>query len=156
MTTSKYISDLFRLSCEQMSVPYVKIEAEKLHAWSVDNNRDTFIALLTMSQNLTLSNQSDTVELDLGLAAAVETNGLYPEDNLFAEQVEQHQNDCDELIGRFCEFVRRNEAINTMTYSIEESFNNSSYTGIGRVFSISINMNNVQDFCNDFGNKNTL
>jgi hypothetical protein len=156
MTTSKYISDLFRLACEQMSVPYVKIEAEKLHAWSVDNNRDTFIALLTMSQNLTLSNQSDTVELDLGLAAAVETNGLYPEDNLFAEQVEHHQNECDELIGRFCEFVRRNEAINTMTYSIEESFNNSSYTGIGRVFSISINMNNVQDFCNDFGNKNTL
>lgn len=155
MTTSKYISDLFRLSCEQMAVPYVKIEVEKLHAWSVDNNRNTYISLITLEQTINTSNQSDSVDLVLGMVASVETTKLYPEETFRAEQVEEYQVQVDTLIGRFCEFVRRNKAINTMSYSIDESYNSSNYTGIGRIFTLTINMDNVQDFCDDFGNKQT-
>ena len=45
--------------------------------------------------------------------------------------------------------------INTMTYNIEEAFKDPQYLGIGRGFTMSVTMNDVQDYCDDFSNNQT-
>ena len=156
MTASYYISNLFRVACQQLGCPYVKTTSERLQKWSIDENNKTFIALLGLTQDITVSfSQSNEVSFDLTLVACVETTNINPEDNYYNEEVEYYQNQVDELIGRFCNFVQKNEYINTMTYNIEEAFKDPQYLGIGRGFTMSITMNDVQDYCDDFSNNQT-
>lgn len=156
MTDSEYISKLFNLSAEQMGLPYVKTTAERLQKWSIDSNNKTFISLLEYSIDKTTSNsQADSVVFNLGLTACVETTDIYPEDNFTNEKVEYYQQQCDKIIGRFCNFVRKNERVNGLTYSISEVFKDPNYLGIGRVFTMTVDMQSVEDYCDDFHNEQT-
>ncbi len=157
ITPSKYISELFRISCEQMGLPYVKTTTERLQQWSIDNNNPTFISLLGLDQDVTVSNsQANSISMDVTLVCCVQTTKIQPEDNYYDEGVEYWQQQADELIHRFCAFVEKNEAISSLSYNISEVFKDPEYLGIGRGLTMSITLYDTYENCLDFNNKQTL
>ena len=156
MTASKYISDLFSLACDQLGCPYVKTTPERLQQWSIDENHKTFIALLGLTQNITTSrSQNNIVQHDVTLVGCVETTNVNPEDNLYNNEVEYYQQQCDELIGRFIYLVEKNTNVIELTYTIEEAFKDPQYLGVGRGVTMSITMNDTLDVCDLFLNEQT-
>ena len=153
---SQYVSNLFRIACEQIGCDYTKILPEKLQKWSIEGNHKTFIALLGVDQSITTNNsQANTVDMTLTLVACVETTKLYPEDDYSNEQLEYWQNECDSLIFRFSEFVRKNDFINDLNFDIEEVFKDPDYMGIGKGLTMSFTLNDTYDYCQDFNNNQT-
>lgn len=156
MTSEEYLLELFKVSADQLGCPYTKTTPERLQHWSIELNNNSFIALLGMEQSATVNKyQSDLISYDLTFIAALETNEILTEDIESNEKVNYWQKEVTKLASRFIQFIQRNENITMTSYSLEEFFKDGRFLGVGKGISMTIEMPDLDDYCNDFCNKQT-
>ena len=154
----RQINRLLEAAAYQMGIPYVKTVAERLQAWSMEENNKTFIACLDVDTTTNVSfSQANTGTVDLTLVAVVETGNVNAEDNYTNEEVEYYKEQVETNIKNFVNLIAKNTNVNSISYdtSEDEVFKDPKFLGIGLAFTMSLDVSEADQTCDFFNNTQT-
>tara|TARA_R110002020_G_scaffold238832_1_gene451372 strand:+ start:1971 stop:2456 length:486 start_codon:yes stop_codon:yes gene_type:complete len=156
MTTLNYILDLFKVASNQLGCPYVKSTPERLHTWSIDNNHNTFIALLNDDESTTvIPNQANSKSYDLNFVVCVETTKLDPTNNDSFEKIEEYEIQVNELAERFIQLLEQNDKVTLNDYTLNKAIQRENFLGIGKVLDLTLTISDTNLLCDIFKNEQT-
>jgi len=141
MTSLEYILKLFSTSAQVLGVPFIKTTPKKLQHWA-EKNKPPFIALLDLAETNEKVRNNYLPSYNLAfvcVAASIKDAN--------EEQITQSQIDADKLCKEFRYLIDSNRLVNTTSFDSEELFRDGVYLGVGKGFTMSIQLPDLNDYC---------
>lgn len=149
MTSLEYILKLFSTSAQVLSVPFIKTTPKKLQHWA-EKNKPPFIALLDLSESNDKVRNNYLPTYNLAFVCVVASIKDANEEQIIRAQIE-----ADKLSKEFRYLIDSNRFVNTLSYDSEELFRDGVYLGVGKGFTMSIQLPDLNDYCDLFCNTET-
>ena len=151
MTSLEYIYKLFEVSANQLGLPYIKTTPTSLQTWAV-KQEPPFIACVGVGPEDIETNDVNNNILSYPCTFVITSSAIKDPTN---DEKIQLEVESDKLLKRFLWFVKRNEETTVTDISAEELFRGSSFNGVGRGLSFTIEIADKNDYCDDWCNENT-
>ena len=134
---------LLSTSADVLGIPFIKTTPARLQSWTVENE-PPFIALVGVTESNTKLNNSTNMLPSFDLAfVSVVASELDPTD----EQITQQQIEADKLAKSFRYLISKNKYASIDSFSLEELFRDGSYLGIGKGFTMTLTLPDLNDYC---------
>ena len=143
MSSLEYLLKLLNTSADVLGIPFIKTTPARLQSWTVENE-PPFIALVGVTEsNSKIVNTSNMLpSFDLAFVSVVASE-LDPTD----DQITQKQIEADKLAKNFRFLIDKNKYASIDSFSLEELFRDGSYLGIGKGFTMTVTLPDLQDYC---------
>ena len=143
MSSLEYLLKLLSTSADVLGIPFIKTTPARLQSWTVENE-PPFIALVGVTESNTKLNNSTNMLPSFDLAfVSVVASELDPTD----EQITQQQIEADKLAKSFRYLISKNKYASIDSFSLEELFRDGSYLGIGKGFTMTLTLPDLNDYC---------
>ena len=142
MTSLEYILQLCEVASTSLGVKFTKTTPSRLQTFA-DQNGSPFIALVGVDESTTEASLSRFLPtFDLAFVTILETSFEASDEEITEKQIE-----ADKLTKRFRYLLNKNKYTTVTGFTTQELFRNGSFSGIGKAFSMSVQLPDYNDYC---------
>lgn len=142
LSSLEYTLELCKMASDIIGVNFTKTTASRLQRFAEEEGTP-FVALVGLTEDSVKNDSNSFLPVyDLAFVTILET-----EFEATDEEITQAQIDADKITKRFRYLLDKNKYVTITDFSTQELFRNGSFSGIGKAFSLTITLPDLNDYC---------
>lgn len=142
LSSLEYVIELCKVATQSMGVQFTKTTPARLQRFAEEEGTP-FIAMVGLSEG-SIKNDANSFlpAFDLAFVTILET-----EFEATDEEITEAQIEADKVTKRFRYLLDKNKYTTITDFSTKELFRNGAFSGVGKAFSLTLTLPDLNDYC---------